>query len=369
MKSTLLGLICIISSIALIPSAYGFSLEEKSIFEIQPLVENITKLEDSLQQHIFPFPLLHKGLERFCPSGFSSHLNTHISNIQNIWNQSSQQLTPTLLRQHYARLLTLTQSISSWDPQQYCSQKSLLYQLLQSLHEQFWSSLSRQETKLIPTTPSLPPTTKTTPTEHNSAVHLVINHHKEAIPADQHSAIKLVDSIFHSVFNDLHRLKILSTSDLEQLDWNILVNYRPSCEKTKGSFHLLQSKQSTNKRFKALKFTISVCPNIPPSQFVQHIKQILAHELGHYLYFFRDPQATNFDQLCRSNSHNQCQQQHFVSEYAQTNKEEDYAESFAYRYLSLQHFEKEKEFWSAPQNPILYQKYQHFTTLSTLPYS
>lgn len=68
-------------------------------------------------------------------------------------------------------------------------------------------------------------------------------------------------------------------------------------------------------------------------QLDQQIKKLLIHEIGHYMYYFKDESSKNFESICRlkkwSVVKNTCDRDEFVSNYSQTNAEEDYAETFS----------------------------------------
>ncbi len=97
---------------------------------------------------------------------------------------------------------------------------------------------------------------------------------------------------------------------------------------------MLQSEDGEKNLFKNIILNINLC-DIPEyrQSFDKFVKQILIHEIAHYLYFFKDWQTERFQQICRSNGENSCQFDDFVSTYAMQGQEEDYAESFADRYL------------------------------------
>jgi hypothetical protein len=52
------------------------------------------------------------------------------------------------------------------------------------------------------------------------------------------------------------------------------------------------------------------------------------------VYYFKDTNVEDFTNICWDNDQDTCSSNEFVSTYAQKNKEEDYAESFAYWYMS-----------------------------------
>ena len=93
--------------------------------------------------------------------------------------------------------------------------------------------------------------------------------------------------------------------------------------------------------------------NNTPERQKRHVQQILAHELGHYIYFFKDENPSKFSEICWDNGKMNCLPQDFVSNYAKKSKEEDYAESFAYWYLySADGSSSDDKHGSAPDNPI-----------------
>ncbi|MEI7477149.1 MAG: hypothetical protein WCJ81_00995 [bacterium] len=84
----------------------------------------------------------------------------------------------------------------------------------------------------------------------------------------------------------------------------------------------------------SITFNISACqlPTWPTPA------AVVSHELGHFYYYFHD-NSDAFSKICRTKSHDKevrsCLPASFVSMYAMTNSDEDYAESFSYRYRSL----------------------------------
>jgi hypothetical protein len=57
------------------------------------------------------------------------------------------------------------------------------------------------------------------------------------------------------------------------------------------------------------------------------------HELAHYLYRIKDTKSEAFKTICWKGGKNSCKTDDFISEYAQTDMYEDYAEHFAYWYV------------------------------------
>jgi hypothetical protein len=117
------------------------------------------------------------------------------------------------------------------------------------------------------------------------------------------------------------------------LSGKIEINYVKGCGTTHGSYHMTQRTDGSKRTFKLIKLNINLCnQQTYLENFNRYVRQIFIHELGHYLYYFKDPSTTLFDNLCRS-SKRTCDSEDFVSTYAEKNKEEDYAESFAHWYI------------------------------------
>lgn len=131
---------------------------------------------------------------------------------------------------------------------------------------------------------------------------------------------------------------VLNTEDLANLDNKISIKYVLGCDKTKGSYTIQQSintnNHTTTTALENIILNVNICfdysyiKNLP-----SYIQQITAHELGHYVYYFKDTHPQSFEQKCRKGNKMICQKKGFISKYAQTWPKEDYAESFAHRYL------------------------------------
>ena len=78
--------------------------------------------------------------------------------------------------------------------------------------------------------------------------------------------------------------------------------------------------------------TVSTCTNIGfVLQKYYLAKSIVIHELGHHMRWYKDVDTKRFTDICRNNENgrnDRCVSRDFVSEYAQTAPEEDYAEHF-----------------------------------------
>ena len=133
----------------------------------------------------------------------------------------------------------------------------------------------------------------------------------------------------------LMKERVFNASDMSQLDNKIIVNYVEQCGNVHGSYHMFISPSGEQSVSKII-ININICttPHYL-SNFKKYVNQLFVHELGHYLYYFKDDTNQYFDNICRKNNKNICNSDDFVSTYAQSSKEEDYAESFTYRYLMV----------------------------------
>jgi len=121
---------------------------------------------------------------------------------------------------------------------------------------------------------------------------------------------------------------------LQRLQAKVELYYVQRCGTTRGSYHMTQRTDGTERTLKQIKLSINLCSDRDYiALFPHYVRQIFIHELAHYLYYFKDRYADKFSKICRGGTEQVCQVEDFVSAYAQTSKEEDYAESFTYWYL------------------------------------
>ena len=70
---------------------------------------------------------------------------------------------------------------------------------------------------------------------------------------------------------------------------------------------------------------------LPEQEIERYIQQIVFHELAHKIAFSRDEKfKKEFEDICWKWEKNICKPKDFVSEYAMSDKDEDYAETFAF---------------------------------------
>lgn len=143
----------------------------------------------------------------------------------------------------------------------------------------------------------------------------------------------------NKMFESLVEKGILTTEDLANLHNKIDIRYLLGCDKTKWSYTIQQSTDEinhiTNNTLENITLNVNVCFNLAYIQNLPtYIKQISAHELGHYIYYFKDKAPQIFEKICRRDNKTICSNNKFMSNYAKSWPEEDYAESFAHWYLN-----------------------------------
>ncbi len=160
----------------------------------------------------------------------------------------------------------------------------------------------------------------------------------------------------------LYRLqqdKILTQADVNSIGSKIYFTYVEQCSELRGLTKVTLSRTSTGRlvdgKLVSISFNINVCEDMSYlSGFDQHIKDLVYHEIAHYIYYLKDTTTTNFESICTTNNKNTCLRKDYVSDYAMTAQEEDYAESFQSWYQKT---------IIAKTNTKLGQKFEYFNVL------
>ena len=329
-----------------------------SIFEIQDYVEKTLNIKSSTISSRNDFPLIKEILEKKCPAESIDEAQNTLEQTLPTRQELISQISPNRIKYEFEKIKTSTLQIQTENPTEFCKIKYISYTFLEMMRNQNLSHYQNEQEH-----PAANPkqSERENSASQNQQPTIEVQNNTKNLSWEDLTFAEQTKQLAHEELTNLLSLGILNPHDQETLNNHIEINYLPWCKKTHGSFHILQNKTTKEKKFKTLKLNIAIC-NTPEYQanYRAYFKQILAHELGHYIYFFRDQDHQAFDTICRNNEQNTCNAKGFFSEYAQKSKEEDYAESFAYRYKNL---EKEKEFWSAPTSEAIYQKENPFNQL------
>ena len=371
-----------------------FSVKSMHEFLDQELQLSKLTIKDQI-----PFDFFKEQLNTSCEAKDLQKGELVFQSLKNPWSQISSSKKNAELTERFELLLGMIAGLKSEENSSYCLQRNLLLSLLELTQEQYLGKASTNKASIIPNssknklnetqqqTITNTQTTTQEQTTHSAApeqspeelevrfLEHLLNKDRAQLIAEKHYPLLIInnkqnlkgqDKIFalaaealvQSEIAQMISKGIFDRSDLKTLDQKIELNYVSQCGNVKGKFHLLRKIDGTDKKVKKIDLNINLCYDKSYlNNFGLYVRQLTAHELGHYLYFFKDQKSQIFDQLCWDVAgKNSCQNPDFVSDYAQEKKEEDYAESFSYRYMG---YEKQLEHGSAPSQ-IRTVKYRYF---------
>ena len=361
-----------------------------NIIELQPLIEQSLDLKNYPLERNIPYSSLDKVFNKYCsPDTMKEALlesEQKYSLIKDVLNTNSQ--ARSLFFKRYKKIIL---DIETNDTEMFCKEKVIGYSLLKKIqHEtihnttkinkQALSAKANKNTKTQQiksttnqaTSPSLPSTDVSKEKKVETRLftwkkvwprELTFDHDKE--PLKSPSEIKLGENIEQSIYKTLDLLlskQLLNWDEIKLFNQKIKIHYTTKCQPLRGNFQLINN-DDWSRSPKGIELLVSLCKPLPEVKSLErHLQHILTHELGHYIYFFRDKTTEKFNTICRNDKQNTCAKGDFYSNYSQENKEEDYAESFAFWVSQLDNKNSEKEHGSA-QSQWIIQKEQYFNTL------
>ena len=361
-----------------------------NIIELQPLIEQSLDLKNYPLERNIPYSSLDKVFNKYCsPDTMKEALlesEQKYSLIKDVLNTNSQ--ARSLFFKRYKKIIL---DIETNDTEMFCKEKVMGYSLLKKIqHEkihnttkinkQALSAKANKNTKTQQiksttnqaTSPSLPSTDVSKEKKVETWLftwkkiwprELTFDHDKESLKSP--SEIKLGENIEQSIYKTLDLLlskQLLNWDEIKLFDQKIKIHYTTKCQPLRGNFQLINN-DDWSRSPKGIELLVSLCKPLPEVKSLERqLQHILTHELGHYIYFFRDKTTEKFNTICRNDKQNTCTKRDFYSNYSQENKEEDYAESFAFWVSQLDNKNSEKEHGSA-QSQWIMQKEQYFNTL------
>lgn len=314
----------------------------ENIIDLQNFIEETINFKETIITTEIPYDIILKSLEKHCNNESITQAKNNLENILPTRKESiNKKSKENILNERFNNLKDRIINTDKTEEKVFCNQKYFLFSLLET-------------TQLLYKEKETSPFLQQIENEHKSTNTIEFNFigNTKGLPKDKKENIsQLAKKYLTETITDLYNLKILNKRDIKTLNNKININYIQSCDTTRWSFHVMQNKKTKEIVFKEINLNFAYCESDHSETKLQrHAKQILAHELGHYVYFFKDKNPNEFSEICRSNWKINCLETDFISNYATTAKEEDYAESFAYRYI---HWSKETDHSSAPlDNPI-----------------
>ncbi|MDD3868717.1 MAG: hypothetical protein PHR46_04000 [Candidatus Absconditabacteria bacterium] len=355
----------------------------ESIGEVYTFLENKAQLATWDIKKPFPYTIFQSLNEHYCDNSSFKEGELLFAKLKSAWvsNIPSWKFQREMQRR-FEGIKVLILGISPEDDKLLCTQKSFLYALLELSQQAYLGTLEAEETTDGEEHASAEEEPIETPQKEeileeneNNAVEeevkeevkegaskalLVIQNNDETLSITDQRFASLSEKIIFQEVEKLVEKGFLDREDLERLDGKIQLNYVQQCGTTKGSYHMTQRKDGTDRKLTKIILNINICKDTTYLyNFDKYVRQIFIHEFAHYLYYFRDISTQTFDQLCRKDGENKCQSGDFVSQYAQQNKEEDYAESFTYWYLGYEALLDQSEHSSA-ESRIKGIKYRYF---------
>lgn len=152
-------------------------------------------------------------------------------------------------------------------------------------------------------------------------------------------------SAVDSAINALRDMNALTNDEKSLIKNKMELSFTPSCGKNQW-YHKINQYYDNNDvlqktTLEEIKLDIPLCDSYQYiDQLSTQIKKLAIHEIGHYLYYFKDNAPDTFESLCRNKKGKTCDASEFVSNYAQTNAQEDYAETFSRRGITKMNKDK-----------------------------
>ena len=348
---------------------WGRITKNSTIFDIMDFVKETIKFDSITIETNVPYSLVQDAIDKYCPTEAIDDAKTSVKSLTNARSNLNTNDQKKALSERFNLLKKTIQDTNETDAYRYCKQSYLYFTLLKVTQELYnWDRVvSTTNTKTVQKATETKQTI-TNPT-HGSAknnLNFKFNHDTSGLPANIRNNFYLdTEEYLQNTIADLFEKNILNDSDIQKLNGKINVTYLQTCKTTEWDFRASRNKSTGKYTFKEINLIIAYCDtNNTAQKHQRHVQQILAHELWHYIYFFKDNNPSAFSEICRNNGKINCLSSEFVTNYARKSPEEDYAESFAYWYLNSKKDSNTNKNHNSPNdnNPIN-QRERHFEKL------
>jgi len=263
----------------------------------------------------------------------------------------------------YLQIKTTNSNIKKWTTANFCKQKYILHGIQEWLQGKYYSILEEHELMgsqpiwndlnekkidiLVPALEkSLETFQKYIPEEKHLdqiEINMIANQSagNEYTQLLKDKIMELTQKVVKHVLKGMINDGIFTSKDVMALKDKITVKYMRWCRETRGGYTISKNKEKVGTfTFEEITLHVNLCPsykyinNLP-----SYLEEIFIHELGHHVYYFKDPNPKSFERICRKNNKKTfCESEDFVSRYAKTKAIEDYPESFLHRYLDKKTF-------------------------------
>lgn len=294
-------------------------------------------------------------LDRRCT--LDSSMNIQVSqNVRNTLTEIGLTLTKDSAAQYYKAYQQWHEAAATYrNVEQYCAYKIAAYQLQQ----RFYLVYRERAEAVNPVRTSYTYRVKyfdvlnnlnsnyTVPASIRPYLRIKVANRSEVLrfhPITKKVAVSMSTLYRNIVAESLENLQkdgILTQEDVVTIGSRIVFNYVQNCSELRGLTRVTLSRNSAGRTVSAkltsISFNVNVCEDMSYlDEFDEHIKSLVYHELSHYLYYLKDTTTSSFESICWSQWVNTCPRSDFVSDYSLSASEEDYAETFQYRYQGNQ---------------------------------
>ena len=167
-------------------------------------------------------------------------------------------------------------------------------------------------------------------------------YYKSLADAIKNRTLLAMDTTLASLWD----LGILTSAEIKNILAKLDVAFVSWCDKNDG-YHKVNEYYNdkdtlVRSSLEEIKLNIHLCKSY---QYIDELEtkipKLLIHEIGHYMYTFKDLTKTRFENICWKKQANKtyttCKTQDFVTPYSATSSEEDYADTFSRWALLLIH--------------------------------
>lgn len=347
-------------------STFSVNINEvNDIFTSVEFIKESINFDDITIDSKVPYDLIQWVIKNQCSQSAIDQATGEIWKYKEILNSYSNN-SKEYLSDKFNTVKWLIINQKKDDQYDFCKNSFLLFSVLKDTQDLYlWESQSNtnkeKKNKDNKTNKSSENTDKQLNKQKMKIIDFTFIHNTDALPNKvKQSYSESTDIYLQDILASLVNNNILDKSDLKILKNKIYVDYKQSCDFTEWAFRVVKDQNTEEYTFKDINLIIAYCDNdTSPNRHKRHTQQILAHELWHYVYFFKDKNSSIFSKICWDNDKSICQSEEFVSDYAQESPEEDYADTFAYRYLYKNDVELNNQSNILPKNPVL-KKFKYF---------
>lgn len=160
------------------------------------------------------------------------------------------------------------------------------------------------------------------------------SYYKSLADAIKNRALLAIDRTISSLWD----LNILTSEEIDNILEKLGVVFVSWCDKNtwyhKVNEYYDQKDILIRSSLEDVKLNIHLCKSYQYiDELETNIPKLIIHEIGHYMYTFKDITKTRFENICRkkqaNKSYTTCNTQDFVTPYSATSSEEDYADTFS----------------------------------------